>query len=321
MTDLKTLNQEEQQWLEMLRRDGNMLGMIENQTEELILTAVRQNGMALGQAKFQTEEICLEAMKQNPYALKCVQEQTEAICLEAMRQNPNLSYDIDEEGKIDDTSDPLEYLSQRKERYLWEAIRQEGGRWYYLLREEVNERVMLEALKSNPDGFSDMPLHRVEEQSLFEMLFEESKSYPRTVIRWVEDCPELKELGWMIRFDPSMLYHSYFREHQNDYHRHYLEIADFVMDQFNFFALGNELYFKENKVSSKLKGVSETEAKTYSVEEMISLNPIALGCVPMFAKTSRLCRYAIAQQHKTNLDLRCFSPYHVLDHLVEKGLL
>ena len=81
------------------------------------------------------------------------------------------------------------------------------------------------------------------------------------------------------------------------------------------------MYFEENKLSSKLTGVSETGTKTYSIEEMISLNPIVLVCVPMFAKNSRVCRYDIAQQHKTDLDLRCFSPYHVLEHLIEKGLL
>jgi hypothetical protein len=79
-----------EEWLEVVKKNGLLIGKMEVQPENVCIEAVKQNGLALKYIKnrYKTPKICVIAVGQTGLALKHTNVQDEKICLTAIKQNP-----------------------------------------------------------------------------------------------------------------------------------------------------------------------------------------------------------------------------------------
>lgn len=76
---------QEQIYIEMVRKDPLKLYDIKDQTESICFEAVRQDGRALYHVKEESEKVCLEAIKENPEAIADTFHYTEEMLFEFVR--------------------------------------------------------------------------------------------------------------------------------------------------------------------------------------------------------------------------------------------
>ena len=143
--------EEEQKYIEMVRRYAYSLENIETQTELICLEAVKQCGWALQCVKEQTEAICLEAVRQSGMALQFVKEQTINICLEAVKQDglalayvEKQTYEICLEA-IKKNGHALEYVKNQTPEICWEVVTRNGCALQYVKNQTPD--LCVEALK------------------------------------------------------------------------------------------------------------------------------------------------------------------------------